>query len=595
MSARERSPIGLFLRGSEVWRHHLSMLSVGVGLVGLVSMTVGVLVMMLTIKLITTDAQEGILIYNRVAAAQCWLGLGNVGLLARDFHADGTDSVTLLPSQILTVTSDAYAGWLRIKAWIGMMVGALAAIMMAVVTVRYYHRFGLEKSSERHLRGARLVSAVELRDEVLTSREGPGRYTFAGVPIPKGMEMRNILCTGGMGSGKSVAIFDLADQVFAKGRKAVIYDKTGEFTSLYYREGIDVVLNPFDERCPGWNIFDEIEHVYEFDQIAYSLCPDQDDGDAGSRYFTGGARTVFSAALQKLWAEGRRSTNALVDVLLSQSPDALASYLEGTEASAYINPKAAEQAGGVVSTLVGAIQVLKYIQGSGFSIKRWMQTNNDSRVFITSHESVHNVLLPLISVYLDIAIRSAMGLSKTREDRLWLFLDELGSLGNIPILKISLTEARKYGVVHVVGLQNVAQLRATFGRDVTQTLRSNLQNYLVLRVSDEETQKAYSELLGAREIDEQTEGLSFGVATSRDGSNINVARKEQALVMPSEIKMLKDCEGYLQLAGPYDVARVEYTPRNRQFGVEGYIHRGGLRLSDALPVSEDEIDAGEAL
>ena len=129
-------------------------------------------------------------------------------------------------------------------------------------------------------------------------------------------------------------------------------------------------------------------------------------------------------------------------------------------------------------------------------------------------------------MYTDIAIRAAMAGERHREDKLWIFLDELASLRSLPILKDSLTEARKYGVVHVIGLQNVAQLKQNFGDNIAQVLRSNLQNYLVLRVADEDTQESYSKLLGSKEIDENNESLSFGANSSKDGSGVQTARRE---------------------------------------------------------------------
>jgi hypothetical protein len=233
----------------------------------------------------------------------------------------------------------------------------------------------------------------------------------------------------------------------------------------------------------------------------------------------------------------------------------------------------------VVAELVAALIALQYLQEGDFSIREWVVRDDDSRLFITSHESIHDAIRPLISMWIEIALRAAMARERTSEDRVWVFLDELPSLGTLTILKQSLVEARKYGVVHVVGLQNIAQLRDAFGKDVTQVLRSNLQNYLVLRVADEETAEAYSKLLGSFEQDERDEGLSFGLSSARDGSSQQISRKEVRLVMPAELQHLPDCTGYVQVAGDWPLTRVTYAPKKREVVAVGFLERLDLAVS----------------
>ncbi|MEW5892461.1 MAG: type IV secretion system DNA-binding domain-containing protein [Pseudomonadota bacterium] len=585
MSARSRSATDHFIRGHEVWSHKLAMFLKAVAWIGLASFAAWMLSFWLAMQTLCTPVQRAIFWENRLATVLSVAGFGTLRMFSQTVQIPGNSAFIALPVQVVEVTQEAYAEHVAPKATIAFLLSLVGALVAAAGLVLFYVGFGREKGKNEFLRGARLVDAKALNEQVQKSREGAGEYKFAGVPIPRGMEMRNILATGGMGSGKSVALLDLADQVLGRGKKSIIWDKTGEFTSLYYRPGKDVILNPFDTRYPGWNIFKEIEAEYEFEQIAHSLAPDPEGTEANAKYFTSGARTLFSAVLRKHWQNGERSTARLVETLLTKSPAELAEYVEGTKAAAYINPKAAEQAGGVISTLTGAIHFLEYVPDGGFSIKEWVRKDDDSRLFITSHESVHDVILPLVSMYLDIAIRAVMTLPKSQEDRLWIWLDEMGSLKHLPILKQSLTEARKYGVVHVIGLQNVAQMRAVFNKDVTQTLRSNLQTYLILRVADEETQEAYSLLIGSEELDEQAEGMSFGASAFRDGTSLQTSRKDRRLVTPTEIKMLPDCAGYLQLAGPFDPAKVSYSPKPREATQPSFLPRPELRLDHSAPAA----------
>lgn len=586
MSARSKTTADYFIRGSEVWHHKIAMAGKAILWVITAALLAGSATAYLWLLVFFNQFERSIFWYYRLASIESFTGFGSVGMFARRLNLPGVDSVTLLPHAVVDVTRDVYAKTFGLT-WGGALIAAvIVAGIVAAYVARFYTRFGRSKGEAEFLRGTRLVEADALAELVKSSSNGAGAYTLAGVPIPAGIEMRNICAMGAMGTGKSQLMLDLADQVFERGRKSIIWDKTGEFTRLYFRPGKDVILNPFDQRYPGWNLFSEIRMVYEFEQISHSICPDPDNATANAVYFAAGARTVIASVLRKLWSEGKRTTAEAVEVLLTLSPAEISEYLKGTDASMFVSVDAAEQALGVMSTLVSAIQFLKHVPDGQFSIREWVQRDDDTRLFITSHETVHDVLQPLVAAYLDIAIRATMSREETREDRLWVWLDELSSLGKIPILKISLTEARRYGVVHVIGLHNMAQLRAIYGGDLAQTQRSNLQTYVVCRVSDEETQEALSRLLGVQELDEQAEGLSFGAAPSRDGTSVQTSRRELRIVLPSEIKMLPDCEGFLQLAGSYPVARVRWEYKPRLHKESAYLVRPDLYLSASEPLTK---------
>lgn len=586
MGIRAKGKLEWLIRGSDIWQAKLTLGLKAASWISFVFFVSAWATIAAWLFVFYNALERSVFWYYRIAQLECLFGFGNARLFARRIAIDGVDKSILLPNAIMDLTRDFYSqhfGFTWGGAWfVGLIVGGIVAYKLAT----FYTQFGMDQGESEHLRGSRLVSPPELVEKVTASKDGAGKYTIAGVPIPAGLEMRGICAMGAMGTGKSQCIFDLFDQVQAVGRKSIIWDKTGEFTRLYFRPEKDVILNPFDVRYPGWNVFSEIKMVYEFDQIAHSFCPDSDNATSNSQFFASGARIVIASVLKKLWQEGRTTTADLVEVLLTLTPVEISDYLKGTDASMFVSADAAEQALGVMSTLITAVQFLKHVPDGNFSIREWVLKDDDSRLFITSHETVHDVLRPLVSAYLDIAIRATMAREETREDRLWVWLDEISSLGNVPILKISLTEARRYGVVHVIGLHNLAQLRAIYGKEIAQTQRSNLQTYIVCRVADEETQEAMSRLLGVEEVDEQGDGLSFGAMSSRDGGSIQASRKESRIVLASEIKMLNDCEGFLQLAGAYPVARVNWEFKPREQHHSAYLVRDELKLAQVQKPAE---------
>lgn len=584
---KSRTAFEDFLRGGEVFRHRMGMLFANLGLALIVAIVVAIVTAWLLALATMSPDQRALAGYYVPARTAQIFGLGKSRMLARDVEIAGQALPDATPDEIVLLLRRAYERHAALRVWLIFFasVGAFGTTLFLLPS--FWRRFGQKLVRDEFRRGARVVEAQEIEKLVLARHES--HYRFCGVPIPSGYEMRNFLATGSMGSGKSVALLDLAEQVAERGRKMVIYDKVGEFTEVFYRPERDVILNPFDTRSVHWNVFREIRAIYDFDVLAAALIKDAKNSTGNDQFFKAGARALFAAVLNRLHQDGQTQTKVLARTLLKTPAEELAKLVEGTPAEAFITPKAAQQAGGVVAELVGALIALQYVEEGDFSIREWIARDDDSRLFITSNELVHDALRPLLSMWLEIALRAAMALPRTREDRIWFFIDEMPSLGALDILKQSLVEARKFGVVHVLGVQNVAQIRDAFNKDVAQVLRANLQNFLVLRVSDEETAEAYSKLLGSFEQDERDETVSFGDSSSRDGSATQISRKEVRLVMPSELQRLPDCTGYLQVAGAWPLAKVSYKPVSRDKVAEPYMQRPDLVVSpgtDRALVSE---------
>lgn len=410
--------------------------------------------------------------------------------------------------------------------------------------------------------------------------ELPNKYTLAGVPLPPGRERRNVLVTGGLGAGKTVAILDLADQVAAAGKTMIVYDMTDEYAKHYYRDGQDVIFNPFDSRFPGWNIFTEISQDYDSDQIASYLIPTSDKNGGASEYFSLAARTVFSCVLQKLWEEGRRTNEALCRVIFETDQADLYKWLKGTTAESLLNPESkGTGGGGVLAVLRAAVQVLRYVPSGDFSLKEFIRQAGDRRIFVTAKAEVHELLKPLMAMALSLLYTAVLAAKQAHEDQYWFLLDELKSIGYLPLLTFAVTEARMFGGVTVVGVQSVAQVNEMFGKEEAGIIFSNLQNQLILRAGDEETQEFYSKLIGSPEYMEQSEITCWGAANSKDGTSVTVARKERCAGLGSELKTLPDCAGYLQLAGLYDIARVGYKLRpGRPVIAAGWLPRSDVTL-----------------
>lgn len=592
----KKSPLEYFIRGSELWRHRTQMFSVAVVWCLSLSLLAAILCQYIFALVVFSENERAVFYYNRIASIQTTVGLGRHQVFERNFTIDGVTPVRLAPVDIAYVTKTFYQNELQVRAWIVFLASLLSAAVAFRFAVRGHLSFGKNKSKDEFLRGAELVSP-ELVAELVLGCGSVSQYTFAGIPIPTSAVVQNFLITGAVGKGKSQLFFALMRQVAKAKKKAIVWDLKGEFCEEFYRPGKDTILNIFDDRSPGWDFFAEIERETDFDQIAYSLCPNpENSSDESAKYFAGAARTIFAWSARAFWNDGEHDTQALIKFLLSGTDQQLFEKLNGTPAAAYIRPDVPKANQAIRSTLSEAIKYLAYLPASGFSIRQWVLSDDDSWLFLTADASVIDMIKPIISLWLDLAIRASATLPRTSEDRLWLFLDELAALTHIPVLPNSVTEMRAYGVVHVIGMQNVAQAVKMFGREVSQVIRSCLQNYAVMAVADEETAESYSKLLGAQELYEGSESTSFGAVSSRDGSSIQTGRKEKRIVLPSELMRLPNLEGFVKVAGDYPVARVKFPYMFPQKNQPGFRYRDDLRVKKPVMKTDASIvSAGDGV
>lgn len=579
-------------RGGDILRHKLNLLQTNIGAIIAPAALAGAVSYVGSAWLLAGKAWPLYWKYNLARLVPDFAGLSFHPALAIN---------GLVPADFLTRFGGVYHSTFWFTSFIaGAIAGAAAYFTGRSVQKKFIEQ--AEELKDVHLRGSSVESKEQLteRVEAMWAQEAekskqsgqvlPHKYFLAGVPLPPRLAQRNILVTGGMGSGKSVAIFDLADQVAASGKTMVIYDKVTEFARYYYREGHDIIFNPFDSRFPGWNLFNEISQIYEFDQMAEYLIPTTDNAGGTGDYFKSTARTVFSSIMQRLWEEGKRTNEDLCRAVFETGQEDLYEWLKGTPAESLLNPESkGTGGGGVLTTLTDSVKVLRYVPSGNFSLKKFIREGGDRRLLITSKEEVHPILQPLTAMAMNVLYTTVMAGREVPHDKYWFFIDEFASLGKLPVFSTAVTEARKYGAVAVVGAQDVAQFDAMFGKDKSGTIISNLQNQLLLRVKEAETAERYSKMIGSGEFNEQSEGLSWGSNSAKDGASLNISRKEKRAVLASEIMLLPDCTGFMTVAGNFNTAKVSYAPKARavNHGAEGWMPRADLEL-DATPPQQDE-------
>ena len=474
---------------------------------------------------------------------------------------------------------------IRDEMFASALLGVQAGLVIIALFLAWFWYRGMQLGRRRRLRGAELVSTAELRRRVrplqlraLDRVPGSARlrpYSIAGIPYPARTETQHTIVSGTTGSGKTVLISDLVAQIRARGERCVLYDKMGSYTAAFFEPGRDVLLNPLDARAPRWSPFLEARTPRDFDMMAAALIPQQKD--TVDPFWVTAARQLFANGAGVLRQKGVTENRVLVDHLLKTDLTALAQAMEGTVAQSIVdpdNPKTALSVRAMLTANLGALEFLPD-EGAPFSIREWISADGGGFLFLTSRGDQHASLRGLISTWLEIAVNAMLSLAQEPERRIWVILDELPTLHQVPSLQPGLAESRQFGGCFVLGVQVASALRDLYGRNGAETISGLCGTRVVLAAPDRDTAQWSADSLGRSEVEEVAEGFSYGANTIRDGVSLTPRRELRALALPSEIMRLPNLHGYLKFPGPLPVAEIRLKYVNRPASAARFVAREG--------------------
>lgn len=419
-------------------------------------------------------------------------------------------------------------------------------------------RFGSESRKNRRIRGAQEHVTSKALDR-LVRKNDPGDYKLVNVTMPLKAPVVGILVKGAQGSGKSLAIHDLMRQVFAKGRKSIIHDPSGEFFSAYYRPGKDFFFNPALVGSVPWSIFSELKYTYDADTLAQAFLPPKAGVVQGpSAFFEDAARALFSVALLRLAEHGAQNTSDIAKAIFEMPEDEMAHLIQKSIASSAMGGDAKGQRQGVLSSIAIYFNGIAAVGDGNWSIRDFLEKDDDARFFIVGTRDTNAMFTPLYRLLLNVAFSAVAAKQEiVHTDKYWFFIDEVDELGDIK-LDERLAKDRKYGVCIVAGIQSESQFVASLGKERAETVMNCFNSVLMLRSNAPEMMDKDEKRLGKVEMDIVSQNQALAVKEWRDGAGMVKSEQKRELVMASQIGDLAPCTGYLKLVGAYPAAFVDY-------------------------------------
>lgn len=392
----------------------------------------------------------------------------------------------------------------------------------------------------------------------------PGLRLHPQLQISKARESGNILVVGNQGTGKTVFIAPLIDQVIDRGERAFIYDEKREFTALFYQPESCVLLAPWDKRGMAWDIQADAHNATQAQLIAERLIPESRDP-----LWSNGARMLLCGMIEILnHTQPRWGWHELAD-MLSLEEVTLQSQLQAyyLRAARFI-VEGSKTTQSFFAQLVGSLGWIYTLADAwpkgyedGFCVRDWVSHSDTDKpvIIVQADKRYKDIGAPLANTLIALMTSHILAQTNSTKRELWLFIDELGNLSKNPALAEWMSLGRSKGCRICGGTQSISQLKHIYGEQEADTLLNMFTLFASMRVGAAgETATYTAKAFGERVVERPTSSAGQGDSTTQ-----NWHRETLPLISASNLVQLpqpnkKGVVGYLLIPGYKAVYRLRW-------------------------------------
>lgn len=465
-------------------------------------------------------------------------------------------------------------GWIFGASWLIYLVGY--PLLLGI-----FRKRSKNQSSKRYVRGAKLISP-EAFNEAVAAQGIETSWPLGSIHMPQDLENRATLLIGKPGVGKSQSFRKILRDIIDKEGQGIVYDHKGEYLTEFYDPDRDLIFNPLDSRSIGWNVFNELQTYMDVDAQAASLIPPS-IASTNDPFWNDAARGVYSGCVHHLYQNDLTDNSHLWRMLTAEPNDISIrlSMTRGGEAGyRYItqNTESSRQAESVLAVMMQYTKCFEYMAGTDgdFSITDWLKSGS-GLIYITNYEDIEETLRPILSLFIDLMGRKMLSMADDLDRRIYVLLDEFGSLQRMSSIIKMLTKGRSKGAATVIGIQDDGQMEKTYGRQLLKTLDNAAGNRITFALSGETAEREAKYNIGETEYIEIERSQSMGPSDNRDGTTLRETKKRELLFLPSDISNLPDLTGIVRLRG-FDFVVSEWGYEKPTTRHEAFVLREDLDL-----------------
>lgn len=364
-------------------------------------------------------------------------------------------------------------------------------------------------------------------------KEGSALEFPKGTPFAWERENRHMMIWGSVGSGKTQIMLNLITAIQERGDKMLILDTKGDMTT-----GLSTpltLLAPQDARSQVWNVAADCRTKQDARELAAKLIPEGTD-----RIWSDAARTVLAACLchaqanqpgNWTWHDLRQ---AVTSDLATLREIAMANY---PEALHILSEEGSRTTQSILTTLqshMHAISALADAWGKTdapkFSVTDWIESKAYEPPVILQYDGKYPDLSNawISSIIATISgVISSPAFAEDRHRRIWLFLDEFPQLHPLEHFSTLLDTGRSKGICTVLGMQDVSQLKDTYGQHKADAWLGMIGTHIITRMNLGRSAEVACHYIGKQDVATQhrakstsTNGTSYSTTVRIDTRDV---------------------------------------------------------------------------
>ena len=427
----------------------------------------------------------------------------------------------------------------RLTAFLWVLGFGLVSFLTFALCVRW------GRSRFRILRGPRLYKGREaLRKLGKACRKECRRFRtglalLPSVSLSRDRETLHHLIWGSVGGGKTQTMLRYILEAYRRGDGLLVLDTKGDMMSRL--PGYPLLIAPHDKRSLVWDVAADCRTRQDARELAARFIPDSHD-----QMWSNAAREIFVACLVYLQATKKQDwtwkdlhsvvtldVSSLTELASLYHPDALRN-LSPPDSRTTQSTLATFQAH--MSVVAVFAEAWSYEDRERFSIRQWLHNPPSFRPLILQHDPAYPDLSRIWVGSMVSFLASAVGspsLYESKERRIWLFLDEFPQLHPIRHFSSLIELGRSKGVIAVLGVQDLAQLRATYGREQAGAWPGMIGTKVITRINLSESAREASLLIGEQEVERSVKQVSR--SRGNVSTTTSVQKERRPVITASEI------------------------------------------------------------
>lgn len=347
------------------------------------------------------------------------------------------------------------------------------------------------------------------------------------IAIEKEDETSHFFVLGQSGTGKTVLLSQIVEQLKNRKQKMVVHDNKMDFVTKFYDPTKDLIFNPMDERAIGWSILNEINSIIDIESIAYSLVPAPNFGEP---FWNNNARDILIETLKYAKANSISSNKDLF-ALLNLSRVEMIKKLNSKVVNKLLENE--KSAADILSTLHQFIRGLEYLKDGDFNVKKWIESEENNTIFLTNRKDISDMIAPLLSLFVDLVSKKLLSENEDLDRRVYFILDELTMLNKLSSVVDLITNGRSKGASVLIAVQDLARLKKIYDEEFN-TIFGNCSTKIFFRIGDNFTVQHLNKYAGTEEIERTDQSLSF--QENSENGNLHIRKH---VVLDDKLKVSK--------------------------------------------------------